>query len=828
MQSSSKTHNFQGATPSPCLPGLLPLAHLVCLALLAWLGLAAAPAAAQEPPTLSVTGSGGLAVPGGEVTYSLRLLNWTGEIISGAAISQTLPSDFYYLPGSTRVTVGGWPITQTDPISQDGSLTWGALRLPAAGHTAHNPFGVHTFVQDLCLSAFVDFQLDQALALAGSGGYVTQLFYRITPDTSGPDDCAVAFVNAAYDRNLVPILRLQGTWNRVGFWEKPEAGPQDDYAPIADAFARTVAGLPRRDTHPLYVSIWNEPDLWVEWSGAPNAQEYGRFFVAVSEAIRRLNDPRIRVLNGAVTPANTAFIRQMLAVPGFASAFDAWASHCYPYNHPPWYNIHARSARYGNAVIDCYIEERDVIALYGGRAGFKFVVTETGHGLGDNLYAFEGFPPINEANRAGYIASAFGDYWRAWPEVIAVTPFELGDPWGGWEWLDWVDYQVGLDPFYFSYTPHAQYAAVAGLAKPRGDPLPHGVEVTFRARVGDQVPPGVYTSRLAGSTPGASVILSQAAPVQVVEHLERTYLPVVGGAREGGVWTLGTPSDGPAWGGLDRERVDTLPAGGDGAIVPTHFLTGGGALQGTARRLLGPRSPEFAGAEPGRLTLDAGRGYAYLGLAGGELVRLNVRELAFERPVALGAQPLALARGPESGLVYTALDSGELLLIDVEGGAVIARAGGLARPASLVFDPERGDVLAADAGAGRLIRLRGSGSAALKPAPGRSARSDAAGCCRPAAVRYAARRGTRPGPGRRYLSAAGPGRAGGRPAHPHGAGRGRWAPVRAECAGAPLSRHCCPGSGEFVVPGPGRRPAGPAFEASCGAGHGLGWRAAGG
>ena len=317
----------------------------------------ASPATAQEPPDLSLEGSGGLATPGGEVTYHIRLLNWTDRIVPGGVISHTLPTGFSYVPGSTQVTVGGWPITQTDPLAYDGTLVWGPFPLPAAGHTKHNPYGTHTFVQDLCLTEFIDFQLDQALELVGSGGYVTQLFYRITPTTSEPDPCAVYFVNAAYDRNLVPILRLQGVWNPVGFWEKPAPGPKGDYAGIAAAFARYVEGLPRRNTHPLYITIWNEPDLWVEWSGTPNAQEYGHFFVAVSSAIRRLNDPRIRILNGAVTPTNTKFIRQLMNVPGFVNAFDAWASHCYPYNHPPWYNIHQRTARYGNAVIDCYIED---------------------------------------------------------------------------------------------------------------------------------------------------------------------------------------------------------------------------------------------------------------------------------------------------------------------------------------------------------------------------------------------------------------------------------------------------------------------------------------
>jgi sugar lactone lactonase YvrE len=699
---------------------------LACLALLAWLWGDASPAAAQSPPdpALSVTGSGGLAVPGGEVSYHIQLLNWTDDIIPNGIITHTLPPGFSYLPGSTQVTVGGWPITHTDPISQGASLVWGPFQLPAAGHTAHNPYGAHTFVQDLCLPAFIDFQLDQALALAGSGGYVTQLFYRITPATTGPDPCAVDFVNAAYDRNLVPILRLQGVWNPAGFWEKPDPGPSGDYAAIAAAFARYVQGLPRRNTHPLYVTIWNEPDLWVEWSGTPNAGEYGRFFVAVSNAIRRLNDPRIRILNGAVTPANTAFIRQLLAVPGFTAAFDAWASHCYPYNHPPWYNIHQRTARYGNTVIDCYIQERDAIARYGGRTGFKFVIKETGHGLGDNLYAFEGFPRINETNRASFIASAFRDYWRTWPEIIAVTPFELGDPWSGWEWLDWVNYTVSLDPFHFSMTPHAQYNAVAVLAKPRGATLPHGFEVTFRARVAGDLPPGTYTSQLYGSAAvSASAVLTQAAPVQVVAHLERIYLPSIGVNRNGGVWYMQVPPDESAAPVTQEDVTGTSAAEyaqgseWDGAIVPTHFLAAAATVvpspsTGEGQAPL-PARQHLDGMEPNLLVLDEHWGHAYVGLKGGGLALLNLSTLELEKHIRLGSDLETLAPGPEAGTVYGALSSGQVVLIDVVRGEVVRRAEKLGRPRGLVFDPSTRSLLVADAQEGAVVRFSQDLSARL-------------------------------------------------------------------------------------------------------------------
>ncbi len=697
---------------------------LACLALLGWLWGDASPAAAQSPPdpALSVAGSGGLAVPGGEVTYQVQLLNWTDGIVPNGVITHTLPPGFSYVPGSTQVTVGGWPITHTDPISQGASLTWGPFQLPAAGHTAHNPYGAHTFVQDLCLREFIDFQLDQALALVGSGGYVTQLFYRITPATTGPDPCAVYFVNAAYDRNLVPILRLQGVWNPAGFWQKPNPGPSGDYAGIATAFARYVQGLPRRNTHPLYVTIWNEPDLWVEWSGVPNAGEYGRFFVAVSNAIRGLGDPRIRILNGAVTPANTAFIRQLLAIPGFTNAFDAWASHCYPYNHPPWYNIHQRTARYGNTVIDCYIEERDAIARYGGRTGFKFVLTETGHGLGDNLYAFEGFPRINEANRASYISSAFHNYWRTWPEIIAVTPFELGDPWSGWEWLDWINYTVSLDPFHFSMTPHAQYNAVAVLAKPRGATLPHGFEVTFRARVAGDLPPGTYTSQLYGSAAvSASAALTQAAPVQVVANLQRIYLPSIGTSWNEGVWYMQVPTDNLVPASSEEDVAATSPPGGtssteylqgsewDGAIVPTHFLTAAarvvpGPGNGEGQATL-PARQHLDGMEPNLLVVDGRWGRAYVGLGDGGLALLNLSTLELEKHIPISSDLETLAPGPAAGTVYGALSSGQVVLIDVVRGEVVARAGDLGRPRGMVFDPATKSLLVADAQEGTVVRF---------------------------------------------------------------------------------------------------------------------------
>jgi hypothetical protein len=44
--------------------------------------------------------------------------------------------------------------------------------------------------------------------LAGNGGYIIQLFYRIEAKPFNPSEGAVSFVSEAHDRNLIPILRL--------------------------------------------------------------------------------------------------------------------------------------------------------------------------------------------------------------------------------------------------------------------------------------------------------------------------------------------------------------------------------------------------------------------------------------------------------------------------------------------------------------------------------------------------------------------------------------------------------------------------------------------
>jgi len=281
--------------------------------------IAQSPSASDE---VSLTAwSSGLAETGGQVTYTITLSNSRLEELLDVALTDRLPEGFTYISGSTTVQANWQVISTADPIISGRDLTWGPFTIPSASYAYDNLYGIHTYVQDLCSGPYIDFQLDKALDLVGAGGHVKQLLYPVTSSTSGPRQCWVEFVNGAYDRDLVPIVRIQGEWGGSN-WIKPQADAPGDYTSIAEAYKRVVQGLPLRDGHTLYVEVWNEPDLPVEWSGSPSAWEYGHFFVDVAAAIHSLGDSRIKVLNGALTPGNSSFTRQLVSVPGFVDSFD--------------------------------------------------------------------------------------------------------------------------------------------------------------------------------------------------------------------------------------------------------------------------------------------------------------------------------------------------------------------------------------------------------------------------------------------------------------------------------------------------------------------------
>lgn len=335
-----------------------------------------------------------------------------------------------------------------------------ATALAGYSEVPRNIHGAHLLTDDTGVTGMA--HLKWARNLVGKYGYCKTLFMGITTDTKSPAGGWVDWVNACYEMDMIPVCRLAGQYKGDG-WIKPEPDADGSYKSIAEAVKRVVSGLPRTDKYPLYIEVWNEPNLGVEWNGKPNMTEYANFFVEVSIAIRSIGDSRIKILNGAFGLSAGSTEECIKANPEFINAFDVWASHPYPENHPPEYNNHDGTAKIPGHTIDGYLLETDVIKKH-GRKDFKVMITETGHFLGADLFqAEEGYPPINEYNRADYMMRAYRDYWEKWPEVIAVFPFQFCSP--GWLGCNWVQPDSGTLADGSPTKPHYQYTLVSKMAK---------------------------------------------------------------------------------------------------------------------------------------------------------------------------------------------------------------------------------------------------------------------------------------------------------------------------------------------------------------------------
>lgn len=327
----------------------------------------------------------------------------------------------------------------------------------------HNWYGAHLLVDSGTGTG--EKHLRWARHLVGRWGHAKTLLMNIDRKTRGPQPGWVKYVETCYRLELIPVLRLGGRM-RDGQWLKPEADAPGDYTSMARAIRSVVEGLPTSPRCPLYIELWNEPNLAIEWSGQPDPREYAAFFVQAARAIHDLNNPRIRVLNGGLATSPDFAEELCKADPAFVKSFDLWSCHPYPGNRPSWINLHDKTAppNPGHMLVDSYLFELDVLKRFDARP-MRVMITETGYDLGNALYTRgEGHPIIDEYNRADYMVRAFRDLYPKWPEVAAVFPFEFCNQ--GWERFDWVypDSETNADGS--PTRPHYHYSAVAALAKP--------------------------------------------------------------------------------------------------------------------------------------------------------------------------------------------------------------------------------------------------------------------------------------------------------------------------------------------------------------------------
>ncbi len=211
---------------------------------------------------------------------------------------------------------------------------------------AQNKLGTHLLLDDGRTIWPVDVwpeHLAYARRAVGEWGYVTELIRESGLDAARWQH----FMNICKELHLTPILRLATTYDvRDGWWNAPDPDPDGSYASIAGRYAAFVTAL-EWPTGAHYVLVGNEPNHGNEWGGRPDPAAYGRFLVAVADAVHAA-DPGAKVLNAGLDPytPNTngvpfvdglvyvdeeTFLDEMVrAVPDVFSHLDLWASHAYP------------------------------------------------------------------------------------------------------------------------------------------------------------------------------------------------------------------------------------------------------------------------------------------------------------------------------------------------------------------------------------------------------------------------------------------------------------------------------------------------------------------
>lgn len=339
-----------------------------------------------------------------------------------------------------------------------------------AADRPNNPVGVHLMIHDARSDENIDKHTAWARRVCGPWGYVKIFEYGITPATAGPSDSLVKMISTLYERELIPVLRLGGGM-KDGVWQRPADTPDGTFGDIAKAFKRVVEKLPRSDQCPLYIEVWNEANLGLEWSGRPRPADFAKFYVRAAKAIRSIGDERIKIAPGAMSPGgeynSLRFIDAMCeAEPAFVSSFDYWATHPYPGGTPPEQNIHDQTTTMQFACIDLWIYELERLADHGCDVGKLGVIgTETGYRYGQG----GGNPIVDKQVRADYHLRAFRDYWMKWPEVLGMCIWDFSNPFEKENDNTWVHADSTADEAGWPSMPTLDYEYVAALAKPTSD-----------------------------------------------------------------------------------------------------------------------------------------------------------------------------------------------------------------------------------------------------------------------------------------------------------------------------------------------------------------------
>ena len=307
--------------------------------------------------------------------------------------------------------------------------------------------------------------MDLSADLVGPEGWIKIIFPGVTADTQGAEPGWISAVEMAYDRDLIPVIRIGPPWGDRNVRNQADDDTYTSFTDLGQAYRQVVEDLPLRENWPVWIEIHNEPNLCYEWECDPAATddgwmgyqqiatEYAHMMRDVADALIDIDDPRIKITNGGLAPGGVTscecggdgfdggitsveFIEQMeAAVPDVFDRLDGWSSHPYPasgegYDFMVPYDQAMPGLLYHHQELDAVGDDLPVL------------ITETGwnldHGTREDV--------------ADWMVQAYQDPWLTDDDILAVMPFMLRDP-------DWDDFGWTAP----DATPYPVYGAVRDL-----------------------------------------------------------------------------------------------------------------------------------------------------------------------------------------------------------------------------------------------------------------------------------------------------------------------------------------------------------------------------
>jgi hypothetical protein len=304
-------------------------------------------------------------------------------------------------------------------------------------------------------------QWDRAAELAGPGGHVKLIFPGLVLGMGGAPQDWIDAVQGTYDRDLVPVIRLNPPWDDHDVRHWSDDSGHRDYTSYAASFAAVVADLPLREGWPLWLEVLNEPNLCSEWTcdGSDGgsldyrttAAEYAALLRDVTQAIRDLGESRHKVINAGLAPGGTTtcecggsgweggitsepFIAAMLAeVPSVFRDLDGFSSHAYPASGEGWGFFES----YDNSGPGLAWWQKELAAA--GVPSQPVLITETGWTVDAGAYG-------SRDDVASWTVSAWNNDWLPDSRIEAVMPFQLQD--AAWDSFSWLRTDGGTYPVF--------------------------------------------------------------------------------------------------------------------------------------------------------------------------------------------------------------------------------------------------------------------------------------------------------------------------------------------------------------------------------------------